>query len=102
MTEYSFFPGAASLSVAEIASLTGAQLREGADPARRLTGIAPVDVAEANDLTFVDSAKFTTPLATTRAGAVFTTERFARHVPDSAVGLCVRKPYPAFVARGHF
>ena len=80
MTEYSFFPGAASLSVAEIASLTGARLREGADPARRVTGIAPVDVAGANDLTFVDSAKFTTPLATTKAGAVLTTERFARHV----------------------
>jgi UDP-3-O-[3-hydroxymyristoyl] glucosamine N-acyltransferase len=98
VTEFSFFPGAASLSVAEIVSLTGAQLREGADPARRLTGIAPVDAAEANDLTFVDNAKFITPLATTKAGAVLTTERFARHVPDSAVGLCVRKPYPAFVA----
>ena len=98
MTEFNFFPRAVNLSVADIVALTGAEPCDGADLARLVTGISPVDAAEASDLTFVDSSKFTTALATTKAGAVLTTERFARHVPDSAVVLCVRKPYPAFVA----
>ena len=83
-TEFSFFSGSARLSVADIASLTGADPRDGADLSRRLTGIAPVDQAEAGDLTFVADAKFVTALESTKAGAVLTSERFAHHVPDPA------------------
>ena len=43
VTELSFFERAASFSVTEIAALTGAEPSEGADLARRLTGVAPVD-----------------------------------------------------------
>jgi UDP-3-O-[3-hydroxymyristoyl] glucosamine N-acyltransferase len=98
VTGFSFFEGSAGLSVAEIASLTGAEPCDGTDLTRRLTGIAPVDRADAGDLTFVDSAKFTAALALTKAGAVLTTERFVRHAPDSAAVLHVRRPYDAFVA----
>ncbi|HZE52971.1 MAG TPA: UDP-3-O-(3-hydroxymyristoyl)glucosamine N-acyltransferase [Bradyrhizobium sp.] len=96
-TEFSFFSGSARLSVADIASLTGADPRDGADLSRRLTGIAPVDQAEAGDLTFVADAKFVTALESTKAGAVLTSERFARHVPDGVAVLRTRKPYHAFV-----
>ena len=98
MTGFSFFEGSAGLSVAEIASLTGAEPCYGTDLTRRLTGIAPVDRADSDDLTFVDSSKFTAALALTGAGAVLTTERFVRHAPGSAAVLHVRRPYDAFVA----
>ena len=98
MTEFSFFARAADLSVAEIASLTGAEPSEGADLSRRLTGIAPVDRAGGDDLTFVAEAKFIAALKSTRAGAVLTSERFARNVPEGVAILRVRKPYDAFVA----
>jgi UDP-3-O-[3-hydroxymyristoyl] glucosamine N-acyltransferase len=98
VTEFSFFERATNLNVADIASLTGAEPCEGADLSRRLTGIAPVDRAEASDLTFVADAKFAAALATTRAGAVLTSERFVRHAPDGVAVLRVRNPYEAFVA----
>src|SRR6266404_4306762 len=98
VTEFSFFERAADLTVAEIASMTGAEPSEGADLSRRLTGIAPVDRAGAKDLTFVADPKFTTALASTKAGAVLTSERFARHVPEGVAVLRLRNPYEGFVA----
>jgi UDP-3-O-[3-hydroxymyristoyl] glucosamine N-acyltransferase len=98
VTEFSFFSRSAGLSVAEIASLTGAEPCDGADLSRRLTGIGPVDCAGANDLTFVGDAKFADALAVTEAGAVLTSERFASRVPAGVAVLRARKPYDAFVA----
>src|SRR5471030_2581096 len=83
LTEFSFFERAAALSVAEIAALTGAEPCEGADLSRRLTGIAAVDQAGADDLSFVAEAKFAAALKATRAGAVLTSERYAHHAPSS-------------------
>lgn len=97
MTEYSFFAHSANLSVADIVTLTGAEPCEGADLSRRLTGIAPVDRAGADDLTFVAEAKFAAALKSTQAGAVLTSERFLRHAPDGVTVLRARKPYDAFV-----
>jgi UDP-3-O-[3-hydroxymyristoyl] glucosamine N-acyltransferase len=97
VTEFSFFSRSAGLSVAEIASLTGAEPRVGADLSRRLTGIGPVDSAGINDLTFVNDAKFAHALAATDAGAVLTSERFASQAPGTVAVLSVRKPYDAFV-----
>jgi UDP-3-O-[3-hydroxymyristoyl] glucosamine N-acyltransferase len=98
VTEFSFFKRATNLSVAEIVALTGADPCEGADLSRRLTGIAPVDRAGADDLTFVDGARFAAALEKTRAGAVLTSERFVDHAPAGVAVLRVRKPYDAFVA----
>jgi len=98
VTGFSFFERAADLTVAEIASMTGAEPSEGADLSRRLTGIAPVDRATACDLTFVADPKFATALASTKAGAVLTSERFARHVPEGVAVLRLRNPYEGFVA----
>ena len=97
MTEYSFFAHSANQSVADIVALTGAEPCEGADLSRRLTGIAPVDRAGADDLTFVAEAKFAAALKSTQAGAVLTSERFLRHAPDGVTVLRARKPYDAFV-----
>jgi len=94
---FSFFSSSASLSVAEIAALTGANPRAGADLSRRLTGIAPLESAGVNDLVFVRDAKFAKALGTTEAGAILITERFAPQAPAGAIVLSVRKPYEAFV-----
>lgn len=96
MTEFSFFPGPASLSVADIVALTGAEPREGADLTRRLNNIAPIDHAGEGDLSFVADTKFAAQLKSTQAGAVLTSERFAHLAPKSVAVLRVRKPHEAF------
>jgi hypothetical protein len=66
----------AGLTVGEIAALTGAELQDVANRPQRMTNVAPIDLAEAGDLTFVDNAKFAQALTSTRAGAVLISEHF--------------------------
>ncbi|MBV9555678.1 MAG: UDP-3-O-(3-hydroxymyristoyl)glucosamine N-acyltransferase [Pseudolabrys sp.] len=98
MSEPVFFHGVTGLTVGEIAQRTGAVVRGGAPLDRRLNNIAPGDRAGPNDLTFVDSAKFERLLSQMRAGACFTTERFAGKIPAHVVTLVVPDAYRAFVA----
>lgn len=93
-----FFSTESSLSVGEIAAMTKSEPRAGADLARRITNIAPIDLAGPNDLTFLDNFKFTSELAGTRAGAILISARFEPQAPAHLTTLRSRQPYRAFVA----
>lgn len=92
-----FFKRSGGLSLREIASLVGGEPREGADLNRRISGIAPLDVAAPSELSFLESAKFVQQAATTVAGACLTTPRFSDALPSRVSVLTVREPYRAFV-----
>jgi UDP-3-O-[3-hydroxymyristoyl] glucosamine N-acyltransferase len=97
MTEPFFFDRGRGLTVGEIATLTGAQPRPGADLDRRITGIASIDTAGSNDLAFLDKPKYAAQLLMSGAGACLTTERYAKRAPERIAVLCLREPYRAFV-----
>ena len=97
LTDPQFFSTQSTLTVGEIAALTGAEPRAGADLDRRIRNIAPIDLAGPDDLTFLENAKFAGELATTRAGAVLTTARFEPRAPSGLTVLRSRAPYNAFV-----
>jgi UDP-3-O-[3-hydroxymyristoyl] glucosamine N-acyltransferase len=97
MTEPFFFNRGRGLSVREIAALTGATPRPGADLDRRITGIAALDQAAPSDLAFLDKAKYAPQLSASGAGACLTTERYAGRAPVHISVLCVAEPYRAFV-----
>jgi UDP-3-O-[3-hydroxymyristoyl] glucosamine N-acyltransferase len=97
MTELQFFPRPQELTAAEIAALTRAAPRAGADLERRIGNIAPIDRAGPGDLTLVDNAKFLGQLAQTQAGVCLSAERFADRVPAHVTVLIAREPYRAFV-----
>jgi UDP-3-O-[3-hydroxymyristoyl] glucosamine N-acyltransferase len=98
MTSSTFFHRARALTVREIAALTGAEPRGGADLDRRITGVAALDRALPGDLVFLDKPKYAAQLGASRAGACLTSERFAADAPAQIAVLCVRAPYQAFVA----
>jgi len=86
------------LTVAEIAALTHAKLRDG-DPAdRRIGNIAPLDSAGPSDISFLDNSKYLDAFANTRAGACLIAPRFAASAPRGPALLETPHPYPAFVA----
>ncbi|HWN52487.1 MAG TPA: UDP-3-O-(3-hydroxymyristoyl)glucosamine N-acyltransferase [Xanthobacteraceae bacterium] len=97
MTEPLFFKSAKSLTIAEIAAITGAQPADGVPLARIITNIAPLDSARASDLTFFDNAKYLDELAGTRAGACFLAPRFAKRARPDLAALLIDEPYRAFV-----
>jgi UDP-3-O-[3-hydroxymyristoyl] glucosamine N-acyltransferase len=101
MTEPFFFPRRAELTLGEIAALTGARPGTHCEPARRVSGIAPVDQAAPGDLCFLDSAKFTAQASICEAGACLTRERLEDLLPERVSVLIARDPYRAFVEAAH-
>jgi UDP-3-O-[3-hydroxymyristoyl] glucosamine N-acyltransferase len=92
-----FFKRSGGLSLREIAALVSGEAGEGADLDRRISGIAPLDRAGPNDLSFLDNPKYVELAATTAAGICLTTERFAGVLPPRVCVLFVREPYRALV-----
>ena len=98
MTEPLFFKSAKSLTIAEIAALTGAEAGPSAPPERRISGVAPLDTATPLDLAFLDNPRYLDQIASTRAGACLVAPRFIAAAPAHLAVLRVRDPYRAFVA----
>jgi UDP-3-O-[3-hydroxymyristoyl] glucosamine N-acyltransferase len=97
LTEPHFLRHLPGLTVGEIAALTGAELQDVTNHSQRMTNVAPIDLAEAGDLSFVDNAKFAKGLTSTRAGAVLISEHFQCLVPSGLVVLLTPEPYKCFV-----
>jgi UDP-3-O-[3-hydroxymyristoyl] glucosamine N-acyltransferase len=90
-----FFEPAAELTLAEVAALVDAPLapEHGVKPVR---GLAAIDRAKADELTFLENPHYLEALTRTRALACLVAERHAARVPDGVVALVVRDPYRSF------
>src|SRR5215472_11188826 len=93
-----FFKNAKSLTIAEIAAITGAKPADGVPLDRVITNIAPLDSARPSDLTFFDNLKYLDELASTQPGACLLAPRLASKAPRQLAVLTVEEPYRAFVA----
>ncbi|MCA3564269.1 MAG: UDP-3-O-(3-hydroxymyristoyl)glucosamine N-acyltransferase [Methylocystis sp.] len=91
-----FFPPSKPLSLGEIASLAGATLPEGADPAALFDGIGPLDGATARQVTFLDNPQYVAQAALTRAGVCIIGQRHAGKAAAATVSLVAKEPYRAF------
>jgi UDP-3-O-[3-hydroxymyristoyl] glucosamine N-acyltransferase len=96
MTDLRFFDRAGPYSLDELAGSTGAQLRDGADGARRFADVAPLETAGPEDVTFLENRKYLDAFSRSRAGAAFVEERFAARAPAGMALLLTAEPYKAF------
>jgi UDP-3-O-[3-hydroxymyristoyl] glucosamine N-acyltransferase len=96
MTDPVFFRRAVAPSLADIAEWTGATLAEGADPARRIEGVGPLDRAGPNDLVFLDNPKYADDLVGSAAAAVLVSPRHADRAPAHMARLVTPDPYRSF------
>jgi len=71
---------------------------EASAPPRRLmlTGVAPLQSAEPDEVSFLDNRKYAAALTDTRAGAVIVRPEMADSVPETAVAIVTDEPYPAW------
>jgi UDP-3-O-[3-hydroxymyristoyl] glucosamine N-acyltransferase len=83
-----------SLPLSAVASLTGADLAAGADPAANVSGVASLQEAQPGDITFFGNAKYLPALRRTRATAALVPRDFAEELP--VVLLRVDDPSLAF------
>ncbi|MDY8109735.1 UDP-3-O-(3-hydroxymyristoyl)glucosamine N-acyltransferase [Fulvimarina sp. 2208YS6-2-32] len=96
-----FFPRGPGKTIAEIADLIGADIRNAPDRERRMTGIASLDEAGPDDITFFDNIRYVEGLASTQAGCVILGHRFGSHaVPEGTAALVARRADHAFASVG--
>ena len=84
------------LTVAQLAELAKAELRQPQFAERVIRDIAPLAQAGAADLCFLDKADSPQELAETRAGACFVADRFAACVPAGVAVLVSEDAYASF------
>jgi len=95
MSEPIFLTRGRTLTLEQIAKLTGAELSSA--PARSICNVAAIDAAGPSDLTFFDKGLFSAQAAKTQAAACLTTKALATHLPARTAALIAREPYRTFV-----
>jgi UDP-3-O-[3-hydroxymyristoyl] glucosamine N-acyltransferase len=98
MEKQRFFDRPSGVTVAGIASLTGAEATDAARLSHLITDVAALEHAGPSDLVFIESSKYAEALSMTRAGACLMPRRFENWAPDGLVVLRTEEPYRAFVA----
>lgn len=94
MSDPHFFDRPEALTLADLAALTGADLR--GDGQRAISGIAPLDQAGPSDITFLDNPAYARLLPETMAGACLIAPKFAGRAPEGLPLLVTPQPYKAF------
>ena len=94
MPDSRFFENLGPVTVAELASLTGAE-RVG-DAAGVIEMVAPLDRAETNAVSFFADRRYRADLASTRAGACFVSAADAEIAPEGCIRLVTAEPKLAY------
>ncbi|KYK47294.1 UDP-3-O-(3-hydroxymyristoyl)glucosamine N-acyltransferase [Bradyrhizobium diversitatis] len=97
MAQPIFFTKPPAKALADIATLTKAQLVDPERGGHVITGLASLDEAGPMHLAFFDNLKYADQLRATRAGACLVSQRFEAEVPAHVAVLRVAQPFRAFV-----
>ncbi|MEY9752877.1 UDP-3-O-(3-hydroxymyristoyl)glucosamine N-acyltransferase [Bradyrhizobium yuanmingense] len=97
MAQPIFFTKPPAAALADIATLTKAQLVDPARGGHVITGLASLDEAGPMHLAFFDNLKYADQLRATKAGACLVSPRFEAEVPEHVAVLRVAQPFRAFV-----
>lgn len=93
-----FFTRKGPFTLAVLAECAGARIenaRDDADP-RQYTGIAPLQSAGPQEVSFLDNRRYAPLLEQTRAGVVILAPAFVDRLPAGTVGLVCSAPYLAW------
>ena len=88
-----FFQRAGPHSLAAVADAAGATAPPGMV---MFTGVAPLQTASADQVSFLDNRKYVPALEATRAGAVILHPAMASSVPNGAIAITTEQPYVAW------
>ncbi len=100
MPDASFFPRGDGLTVGDIAALTGSELGVATEQGRRISGLAPLDRAGRDDLSFFDNPRYAAQLAETQAGCVIVARKHVFAVPAGLQHLVAPDVSRAFATAG--
>ncbi len=90
--------GGSSITAADIAARVGGELLGGGDSRHSITGIAPLDRAGLDDLSFLASARYSGDYESTRAGVVLIRPEFKDISTTAQTRIVVEQPQEALVS----
>ncbi|OYW14065.1 MAG: UDP-3-O-(3-hydroxymyristoyl)glucosamine N-acyltransferase [Rhodospirillales bacterium 12-54-5] len=96
MVDRRFFTNHGPFSVSALAEATGATLPDGADAARMISEVAPLDRAGVSDISFFDNSKYIEQFHKSSAGACFVRAKFAAEAPAGMITLITEEPYRCY------
>ncbi|WP_018698375.1 UDP-3-O-(3-hydroxymyristoyl)glucosamine N-acyltransferase [Amorphus coralli] len=99
MSEPVFFSEPKPLSLADLSELTGAKPPE-RTAERSIRGVASLDAAGPDDVSFVEHKKYWPALKASRAGVILCRDADLPYIPDTAVPLVAAAPYRSFAQVG--
>jgi UDP-3-O-[3-hydroxymyristoyl] glucosamine N-acyltransferase len=85
-----FFGRTGPHTVQTLAALLGIETQA---PERLISGVAPLQTAGPQDVSFLDNRRYADMLPDTKAGAVIVHPDFAARVPEGTIALVTREPY---------
>ena len=98
MADPRFFTNQGPHAIGALAAIAGAELAPQADPAQLIHDVAPIDVAGAKDVTFLDNMRYADALEASGAGACVLTAKMAPRAPAAMAVLITERPQRAYVA----
>ncbi len=98
MPDPRFFEDLGPVTLADLASLTGAELLVSAHGSRQVRAVAVLASAQPDTITFLTDRKYASDLATAKAGAVFVMARDQDLVPEGCAALVTPLPQAAYAA----
>lgn len=96
MADPRFFTNVGPFRLDRLAEIAEADLGGTADPARLLRDVAPLDTAQADDLSFLDNRRYIKAFTGSRAGACVVHPDFAERAPEGMALLVTPEPYKAY------
>jgi UDP-3-O-[3-hydroxymyristoyl] glucosamine N-acyltransferase len=96
MADRRFFSYGGPFRLAQIAEMTGAILRNSANPTREISDVAALDLAETGEISFIENRRYATALESTRATACFISEALISRAPENLALLVTERPRRSF------
>lgn len=96
MPDSRFHHRSGAFALGELAEIAGAKLGQGADPAKVIEDVAPLDQAGPSALSFLDNVRYKDQFAVTRAGACIVTPEMRERAPVGLALLLTPQPYKAY------
>ncbi len=95
MADPRFFPQAGPFTLARLAELAQAQIGRG-EPGQSFRGVATLDTAGPDDVSFLDNRRYIDAFVASRAGACLVRPEFAARAPAGMALLLTERPYHGY------
>ncbi|MDA0782003.1 MAG: UDP-3-O-(3-hydroxymyristoyl)glucosamine N-acyltransferase [Rickettsiales bacterium] len=96
MPDLEFFDSIESLSLEEIAKIAGAKIYRSEDSKKKFAGVAPIDAAKSDEVTFLSNKKYGNDLMSSKAGACIMSAETIEKAPKEMDILVSDNPYAAY------